>query len=64
MHAHRVVEGGGYSEIIIYIRRLGPFWGGLNFEFHLGFFLGGQKNEYFWGLKILWICFGVITKLD
>ena len=23
-----------------------------------------QKTEYFWGLKILWIFLGVITKLD
>ena len=23
-----------------------------------------QKNEYFWGMKILWIFFGVVTKLD
>ena len=27
--------------------------------------LGGfQKTNYFWGMKILWIFFGVITKLD
>ena len=27
-------------------------------------FWGFQKNRYFWGIKILWIFFGVITKLD
>ena len=30
----------------------------LNFNTFEGF----QKNEYFWGMKILWISFGVITK--
>ena len=44
--------GGGYSNIS-HILRLGPFWG----VQHLGFkyFCGFQKNEYFWGMKILWI---------
>ena len=27
-----------------------------NFEFQ--YLLGFQKNEYFWGMKILWIFFG------
>ena len=27
-------------------------------------FLGLSENEYFWGIKILWISFGVITILD
>ena len=27
-------------------------------------FEGFQKNDNFWGIKILWIFFGVITKLD
>ena len=33
-----------------------------NFEFQ--YFGGLTENEYFWGIKILWIFFGVITKLD
>ena len=37
------------------------------FFIYLFFFWGGggvQKNEYFWGMKILWIFLGVVTKLD
>ena len=43
-----VCGGGGYSDIFIYIRRLGPFLGVQNLEFQL-FFLGGggQKYHYF-----------------
>ena len=42
--------------IFSYICRRGSFFGVQNFEVH---FLGGfQKNEYFWGMKILWILFG------
>ena len=53
--------GGGGIMIFSYIRRLGSF-----FVFNLNFYIfwGFQKNEYFWGTKILWIFFGVITKLD
>ena len=43
--------GGGYSDIFIYIRRLGPFLGVQNLEFQYLFFLGGggvQKYHYFW----------------
>ena len=44
--------GGGYSDIFIYIRRLGPFLGVQNLEFqYLFFFFGGggvQKYHYFW----------------
>ena len=51
------LEGGGggewYSDIFI-LRRLGSFWV-QNFEFQI--FWGFQKNEYFWGMKILWIFF-------
>ena len=32
----------------------------LNFNIFGGF----QRNDYFGGMKILWIFFGVITKLD
>ena len=50
-----VWEGGGYSDIFIYIyiRRLGPFLGvqNLEFQYFFIFFLGGggvQKYHYFW----------------
>ena len=71
--------GGGVegSLIFSYIRRLGPFLGVQNFKFQyfyfylfIFFFSGGggggsEKNEYFWGMKILLIFFGgVITNLD
>ena len=35
------VGGGGYSDIFIYIRRLGPFLGVQNLEFQYYFFFGG-----------------------
>ena len=55
--------GGGGTLIISYIRRLGSFLGVQNFEFQ--YFLGfSEKNNNFLGMKILWIFFGVITKLD
>ena len=54
--------GGGYSDIFIYIRRLGPFLGFkiLNFNFFFFFFFfwggGGVRNIIiFRGMKILWI---------
>ena len=53
--------GGGGTLIFSHIRRLGLFFGVQNSEFQ--YFFGFQKNEYFWGMKILWIFFGVITKL-
>ena len=39
--------GGGYSDIFIYIRRLGPFLGAQNLEFQnfFNFFLGGGGSE-------------------
>ena len=52
----------GGTLIFSYIRRLGSFLGGSNFE--VPFFWGFKKNENFWGLKVLWIFFWVITKLD
>ena len=55
--------GGGYSDIFTYIGS-GHFLGVLNFEFQ---YFGGfseKKMIFFWGMKILWIFFGVITKLD
>ena len=51
--------GGGGTLIFSYIRRLGPFLGGQIFKF-----LGFQKNEYFFGMKILWIFFRGHLKLD
>ena len=36
-----------------------------NFEFQYVFLgLSEKRIEYFLGMKILWICFGVITKLN
>ena len=46
--------GGGGTLIFSYIRRLGPFLGVQNFEF----------QYIFLSMKILWIFWGVITKLD
>ena len=61
---NRVLQGG--TLMFSYIRRLGPFLEVQNFEFQ--YFLGFQKNEYFSGMKVLWISLrylcGVITKLD
>ena len=51
---------GGYSDILI--RRLRSFLWVKNFEFHY-FFGVFRKMNIFLGMKILWICFGVITKL-
>ena len=54
----------GGTLIFSHIRWLGLFFGFKILNFNI---LGGfQKNEYFWGVKILWIFFfggGVITKL-
>ena len=52
--------------IFSYIRRLGTFFGVQNFvfQFYLFFFFEGggfRKINIFWGVKILWIFFGVIT---
>ena len=42
--------GGGGTLIFSYIRRLSPFFGVQNFEFHylLGF---SEKNNIFWGYE-------------
>ena len=51
------------SLIFSYIRRLGSFLGFKIFNFNI--FWVFQKNEYFLvGMKILWIFFSIITKLD
>ena len=48
--------------IFSHIRRLGLFFWVQNSEFQ--YFLGfSEKRIFFWGMKILWIFFGVITKL-
>ena len=52
--------GGGGTLIFSYVRRHGSFFEVQNFEFQ--YILGFQKNEYFWGMKILgssqnWIIF-------
>ena len=41
--------GRGGTLIFSYIRRLGPFFWGQNFEFQ--YFLGFQKNKYFFGCE-------------
>ena len=47
-----VGEGGGGTEIFIYIRRLGPLWGVQNLEFQYFFGGGGvQKYHYFGGYE-------------
>ena len=47
----------GGTLIFSYMRRLGSFLGGQNFEFSI--FLGGfRKMNNFLGIKILWIFFG------
>ena len=52
--------GGGGTLIISCIRRLGSFFWVQNFEFLWVF----RKINIFLGMKILWIFFRVITKLD
>ena len=47
--------GGGYSDIFLYMRMLGLFFGFKILNFNI--FGGFQKNKYFWGIKILWIFF-------
>ena len=59
-----VCVGGGGGGVLKYFHTYvgsGHFWGFkiLNFNIILGF----QKNEYFWGVMILWIFLGVITNL-
>ena len=45
--------GGGGTLIFSYIRRLGPIFGVQYFE--IQYFRGLRKNEYFFGMKMLWI---------
>ena len=52
----------GGTLIFSHIRRLGPFFWVQNSEFQY-FFGFSEKLLFFWGMKILWIFFGVITKL-
>ena len=63
--------GGGGALIFSYIRRLGPFFfflgggGGGGLKILISIFLGfSEKINIIWSMKILWIFFGVITKLD
>ena len=51
----------GGTLIFSYIRRLGPFFLVQNFEFR--YFMGFQKNKYFWGMRILWIFFWGLHKI-
>ena len=55
-------QWGGGTPIFSCIRKLGSFWGVQNFVFQ--YFLGFQKNEYFWVRKFCGYFFGIITKLD
>ena len=49
--------------IYSYIRRLGPFFWFKILNFNILFWFS-EKNNTLLGMKILWIFFGVITKLD
>ena len=49
-------RGRGVTLIFSCICRLGSFFGVQILNFNI--FGGFQKNEYFWGMKILWIFFG------
>ena len=49
-------RGGGGTLIFSHIRRLGPFFGFVILNFNI--FWVFQKNEYFWGMMILWIFLG------
>ena len=52
MGVWQTVAPGRVTLIFLYIRRLGSFWGVQNFEFQ--YFWGvSEKNECFWGIKIL-----------
>ena len=68
-------KGGGGTLIFSYTRRLGSFFfffflggggvGGSYFEYKYLFFCGGfRKMKICSGMMILWIFWGVITKLD
>ena len=53
---------GGGTLIFSCIRRLGSFFGVQNFEFQ--YFGGFRKMNIFGGMKILWIFWGVIIKMN
>ena len=55
-------RGGGGTQVFSCIHRLRSFFVGSNFEFH--YFGGFSEKTIFGGTKILWIFWGVITKLD
>ena len=55
----------GGTLIFSYICRLWLFfWGGGVKNFGFQYCLGFSKNEYFWGMKILWIYFLVHHKIE
>ena len=56
-------RGGGGTLIFSHIRRLRLYFGGQNSEFQY-FFWFFRRINIFWGMKILWIFFGVITKFS
>ena len=59
LSARRGWRGGG-TIIFSFIRGLAPFWGS---KFWISIPLRVfRKMNIFWGMKILWISFGVITK--
>ena len=51
--------GGGYSEIFIHTLAWVIFWVR---SFEIQYFWGFSKKNISWGMKILWIFFGVTTK--
>ena len=55
--------GGGGTLIFSHIRRLLPIFGVQNFEFQY-FKCFSRKMNILGGMKILWIFFVVVTKLD
>ena len=55
-----VCGGGGGGGSLTYVGA-GNFFGVQNFEFQ--FFSGFQKNEYFWGMMILWTFLGGYHKI-
>ena len=57
-----LVPQGGGTLIFSHIHRLELFWGVQNSEFQI-FWGFSEKWIFLGGMKILWIFFGVITKL-
>ena len=56
-----IPRGGGGTLIFSYIRKLRPFFGVKFLNFNI--FLGFQKKNIFWGMKILCIFFGGHPKI-